>query len=414
MSLRLVGCGEIRSFFLNRAVYTGRNCSIMLSLFWSFPRYCRLLALTSLFLISPAPAAVSFTPTEIQRVGGEGMEGLCGVCASPDGKHVYAVGLQSNRICVFSVDQETGKLTAKTESDVTDAGFTLGVKISPDGKYVAACAWGSGSITLFERDADDGSLTECSQLTKEDTENLARAAECVFSPDSRHLYVAALNGSVLTMSFEQGKLAVIESQQIAAVTDGARGIAIEPDGNFVAVCAQYAHSVAIFSRDRKSGQLKHIGTARNGEKDVSGIEGVFRAAFSPDGKFLYTSSGRFGGSDCIGVFAVDEDVIIAQVGKLDMAAASGLEWKGGNAVAVSPVKGDPRVIAGASVSDTIAEIRRHRDTGAVELAGIVEDTTKGSPGIAGICFSPDGKYFYAADEAEAVLRVFSCGGKSSR
>jgi len=360
---------------------------------------------------SSLPAAVTFAPVEIQRVTGEDMEGLCGVCASPDGKHVYAVGLQSNRIKVFSVDGETGKLTAETASDVTDAGFTLGVKISPDGKHVAASAWGSGSITLFERDAGDGSLTEKSQLTREEIPDLERTAECVFSPDGRHLYVAALNGSVLALSLAEGKLAHIESLKIAGVTDGARGLAIEPDGNFVAVCAQYAHSVAVFSRDRKSGRLTHLGTAKEGEKNVAGIAGVFRAAFSPDGKFLYTSSGRFGGSNCIAVFSVDEDVKIEQRGKLDIAASSGLEWKGGNAVAVSPGKGETRIMAGASVSDTLAELRRDPETGAVALAGLVEDTHKEQPGLAGICFSPDGKYFYAADEAEGALLVFSCGGR---
>jgi 6-phosphogluconolactonase (cycloisomerase 2 family) len=359
-------------------------------------------------------AAVSVSLTEIQRLSNEGMEGLCGVCASPDGKHVYAVGLQSNCISTFSVNKETGKLTAENNADVKEAGFTLGVKISPDGKYVAACAWQSGSITLFERDASDGSLTEVSKITKEETENLARSAESVFSPDGKHLYVAALNGSVITLAAEGGKLSLVESQKVAGVTDGARGITISPDGNFVAVCAQYAHCVSVFSRERKSGKLTLLGSAKEGEKEVSGIEGVFRAAFSADGKFLYTSSGRFGGSNAVCVFAVDEDVKIEQRGKLAIGAASGLEWQGGNAVAVSPVKGDNRIVAGASLSDGIAELRRNPETGVIAFVGSASAGKQDSPGVAGLCFSPDGKFIYAADEAEGALYVFSCDGKSGK
>ena len=103
-----------------------------------------------------------------------------------------------------------------------------GVAVSPDGKNFYFPASGSKSIAVFGREASTGELQQ-----------LAGTAGCVSETGSNG---ACVDGTAL---------------------DGARGVAISPDGTSVYIAAFFSDAVAIFSRDPSTGTLTQLaGSAR--------------------------------------------------------------------------------------------------------------------------------------------------------
>ena len=77
---------------------------------------------------------------------------------SPDGRYVYGSNRGHDTIAIFSVDQESGRLTAAGHASTrgrTPRNFTL----DPTGAWLLAANQDSDDISVFRRDADSGQLT---------------------------------------------------------------------------------------------------------------------------------------------------------------------------------------------------------------------------------------------------------------
>ncbi|MDR2804033.1 MAG: lactonase family protein [Dysgonamonadaceae bacterium] len=92
-------------------------------------------------------------------VSGAGRKGSADIHLSPDGKFLYASNrLKADGIAVFSVDPDSGRLTA--------AGYrTTGVHprnfiISPNGKYLLCANRDSHEVQIFEIDSQTGQLQD--------------------------------------------------------------------------------------------------------------------------------------------------------------------------------------------------------------------------------------------------------------
>ncbi len=142
----------------------------------------------------------------------------------------------------------------------------------------------------------------------------------------------------------------------------------------------------------------------NQTDDLPSLGGVFRVACSPNGKFVYTNSGRFGGVNAVSVFEVQEDGNL----KFIEAHTNGVDgfdgFVGGNGIGVSP---DGRMVyALATVSDQMARFSRDQTTGKLALLGLQSVGPLSDQGCPNLCFSPDGKFIYVADESTSAIVVF--------
>jgi 6-phosphogluconolactonase len=102
------------------------------------------------------------TLTEIETVSTlpgkfEGKNSTAEVRVHPSGNFVYGSNRGHNSIAVFSIDQDTGKVTL-VENESTRGETPRNFNIDPTGKWLFAANQNSGNVTVFRIDQDSGAL----------------------------------------------------------------------------------------------------------------------------------------------------------------------------------------------------------------------------------------------------------------
>jgi 6-phosphogluconolactonase (cycloisomerase 2 family) len=254
-------------------------------------------------------------------------------------------------------------------------------------------------------------------------DGLRWALDGIFSPDSRFVYVIDPRGSgsqIATVDGQPGALTIFQItkdgklQWIEAYRgqgdcfNGSRGIAMHPDGKTMFIPSSSQSLLTVVSRDEKSGKLQVKQTLRDGRNGVEGLEGVSSVACSPDGRFVYTSSGRFRGDNAIGVYRSGENGQLNKVQELFNGQAGLTKFEGGNEIHVSP--DGKHVSVAATLSETILDFQRDEKTGQLGAAEVTEFRTLEwlGPrlGPAGMAISPDGKHTYVALESTGAIAIF--------
>lgn len=344
---------------------------------------------------------------------------------SADGKFLYAAAWRGNTVCVFSRDANSGRLELiQTIDDAEMLSGAIAVRLSPDGKYALATAFLSQTAILFRRDPDSGKLTlsDVARQGHNGVDGLRWALDCVFSPDSRFVYVIDPRGSgtqipridgqpgavTIFQITKEGKLQWIEAYRgQEECFNGTRGIVMHPKGNTVFVPSSSHGILTVLSRDAESGKLQVKQTLRDGEKGVEGLEGVSSVDCSPDGRFLYTSSGRFRGDNAIGVYRIGKDGLLSKVQEMFNGKEGVTKFEGGNEILVSP-DGKHVYVAG-TLSETILDFQRDAETGRLSSPEVTEFRSFHPPetrlGPAGLAASPDGKYVYVALESTGAIAI---------
>jgi len=276
---------------------------------------------------------LDFLERELNGVGGvTGLLGASGVAVSADGDHVYVAGSASSAIAIFARDDDDasatfGQLTFLGEvrdgvDGVDGLGLVRALVLVGDQLYAASEA--DSSVAVFTRDAVTGDLSfvEAHFEGIDGVTGLAGARALAASPDGVHLYVASSSGAVALFerdaaegSGTYGQLTFVEALVDGAAGGpdlaGAAGVAVTPDppggdpgGQHVYVSGNGDDAVTRFVRDPVTGHLSAPVSAKNGAAGVSGLDGPWGLALSPDAGFVYVAAAS---SDAVVVFDRDWD-----------------------------------------------------------------------------------------------------------
>jgi 6-phosphogluconolactonase (cycloisomerase 2 family) len=281
----------------------------------------------------------------------------------------------------------------------------VAVALSPDETILAASSFGTDTLTLFKRDAETGRLSVCD--TAKDGVDGAKGLDFVvdakFAPKGDYLYTGSAQG-VGVYEVKDGKLTLVQYEPGDGKLDGIRGITISPNGEWIYVASARSGTLSVLRRDASAGTVKVQQVLSNEDGGVRCLKGVFRCCTSPDGRFVYVSSGRFGGDHAVGAFEVKPDGKLAPLHEFVNGEGEFQKFQGGNSLAISP---DGKwLFALATSSDRLFRFRRNVESGKLEFVASQEVGDFVSPGSASICFSPDGQFAYVADEAASALVAF--------
>ena len=332
---------------------------------------------------------------------GAPITGASSVAVSPDGKSVYVAAITANSVTrfdrasngalafawCFSDDGSAGECGDLAGSPLTGADA---VAVTPDGTSVYVAAYTAASVAHFSRDSvgaitwqgcvsDDGSGGVCANAPG--TSVLSGAFALAVNPASSVVYVASVGSDSLSavgattpqpawltcVSDDGSNAACADLSQFGAPLDGARGVAVSPDGASVIVAARLANTVThldvmgpaslqwdgCVSDDGSGGMCTDAP-----QTPLTGTSGV---TVSPDGKSVYATS-----------------LTASSVSHLTLAAGHPLGWQGclsddGSNGSCGDVPGDPLSSAyfaavspdGASVyvagfaANSVAHLIRH-------------------------------------------------------
>jgi 6-phosphogluconolactonase (cycloisomerase 2 family) len=217
---------------------------------------------------------------------GRALDGARAVAVSSDGENVYVASQQANAVAIFRRDLTTGELTqlvgptgkegcisetgsASACNDGKALGNPFSVAVSADGTSVYVASVTSDALAIFGRNATTGALTQ-----------VAGPAGCVSETGTGG---TCANGRAL---------------------DGARSVALSPDGKSIYVASEASDAVALLTRNTTTGALTQpVGLAGCVSEDGSGavcadgtaLNGPFSVAVSPDDKSVYIASATSGG-----------------------------------------------------------------------------------------------------------------------
>jgi 6-phosphogluconolactonase (cycloisomerase 2 family) len=211
------------------------------------------------------------------------------------------------------------------------------------------------------------------------------------------------SGAIAVFEIREGKITWIETQTGRdACLNQAKDLAISPSGSALFVAGAGTGAISVFVRGEQTGRLTLRHIVRDEHDGVHGLAGVSGVACSPDGRHLYTTTGKYHGDDAVSAFEIGPDyslTVVQEFLKLP-------DFIGGSELVVSP---DGRnVYATASRSGTIACFERDAASGKLRFAETLRDGVAESRafGAAGICISPDGEFVYVACEDKNAISIF--------
>jgi len=354
-------------------------------------------------------------------VGGvDGLDGAVSVTMSPDGNHVYAVGVEDDAVVVFSRSATTGALTfvGFVQDGVGGVNGVNGpreVTVSPDGKHVYAAAMNDHAVAVFSRNPSTGALTfvEYQKDGFGGVDGLYGAISVTVSPDGNHVYAAGWDDDAVAVFSRNPTTGALTFVQV--LKDGVGGVdgldqpfrvTLSPDGNHVYAASQYDSAVAVFSRNATSGALTFVQVLKDGVGGVDGLASATCVTVSPDGNHVYAVGYD---DDAVAVFsrnATTGALTFEAVVKDGVGGVDGLD----GAISVTVSADGNHVYAAGSDEHAVAVFSRDSTTGALTFVEFQEDGVGGVDGLAGaasVTVSPDGNHFYAAGSADDAVAVFT-------
>jgi 6-phosphogluconolactonase (cycloisomerase 2 family) len=371
-------------------------------------------------ILASSSDVLTFVETEYDDIG---LDYPMSVAVSPNSKHVYVASQQEDGVLVFSRNDTTGALTfVEMQKDdvggVSGLGGVESVTISPDGKHVYATGYVDDAVAVFSRTTDTGELTyvEMQQDGAGLVDGLDGARGIAVDPDGDHVYVTGYNDdavAVFSRDTDTGELTFVEMQQngvgLVNGLDDPWSVTVSPDGKHVYATGHSDDAVVVFSRNDTTGELTFVEVQQDGVGPVDGLDGAVSVSVSPDGNHVY-ATGVF--DHAVAVFSRNDatgELTFVEMQRDGVGGVDGLS--GATSVSVSP--GGNHVYVTGYGDDAVVVFSRNGTTGALTFVEMQEDGVGGVDGLDdaySVTVSPDGNYVYATGIRDDAVVAFSRNG----
>ncbi|SOE20259.1 6-phosphogluconolactonase, cycloisomerase 2 family [Spirosomataceae bacterium TFI 002] len=336
------------------------------------------------------------------------LDGAQGVAVSPDGKNVYVVSFGDDALTVFdrqappiafatttNASCEAGTSTANDDGKITIYNFSAGDRF----QYSTGTTFNAATASAIMDIPTDGVIVnDLPNETQSYTVRISNANVCSID---RVVYLFESN-CCINHAFQED---FIDGTGGVNNLDGATGVAVSPDGKNVYVASVNDDALTVFDRNVLTGGLSFKQDFKDGTGEVNNLNGARGLAVSPDGKQVYVVS-----SIDASLTVFDRDGLTGALSfKQDFKDAVGRvnNLRGAGGVAVSP--DGKQVYVVSYTDDALTVFDRDVLTGDLRFKEDFIDETRGANnlnGAIGVSVSPDGKQVYVVSELDHALTVF--------
>jgi 6-phosphogluconolactonase len=246
----------------------------------------------------------------------------------PTGRFLYSVneGAESGpgkagAVSAYAIDKSTGKLRFLNSQSSLGNG-PCHISVDQTGKTAFVANYGGGSLAVLPINADGTLGTPTDSVQNSGTgpdkqrQEKAHVHSATVAPDNRFVYVADLGTDKLHIFETDVKASTVKPAQTPYVTvkpgSGPRHFTFHPNGKYAYLVEEMASSVAVFTRDAKTGSLTLIDDGvKTLPADFTGKNTSADIHVDPSGKYLYQSNRGYNG---LTIFSIGKDGKLAKVG----------------------------------------------------------------------------------------------------
>jgi WD40 repeat protein len=161
----------------------------------------------------------------------------------------------------------------------------------------------------------------------------------------------------------------------------------------------------VFDRDADTGQLNVRQSIADEKTSMKGLLGAVDVVVSPDGRFVYVSSGNFLGDYAVSVFQLSSAGRLGLIQEFFDGDQRLRDVSSGNDIAISP--NGRYLYACSKRRDKLVRLHRDPGTGRLTKPEVVSVLAGAQPEwLTGLAVSPDGKILHAGTElSDAILTI---------
>jgi len=400
----------------------------------------------SVFRRDVTTGALTYLTAFKDGVGGvDGLTSANSVLVSPDGRSVYVSSVfQDMAIATFAHQTDAYAVSVASGDSITGLDFGNDPQPVIVSGSIAGTVWedwngngvrdtgevGMADVVVYLDANDNGQRDwadangnniwdtgEGEQWTRSVVDDIAtpdvnEAGNYLFSnvPDGSHLV-----RQIVPLGYDQtapAPGALLYQSHLRDGVDGVDGLehprsmAISPDGRSLYVTGSVDDALAVFNRDRITGELTYITSLEDGIDGVDELDVASNVAVSPDGRSVYVTAI---GDDALSVFDRDETtgaLALVESFKDGVNGVEGLFYA--SSVVVSP---DGRSVYVASIEgDTLSVFSRDETTGSLNYVTVLRDGVDGVDGLnapTSVAVSPDGRSVYVASGNGGGVSIYS-------
>ncbi len=355
------------------------------------------------------------------------LNGPVEVIISPDDQHLYAVSESGDALSAFTRDPASGRLAYRGSrehwSDTADAReVAFDTAISADGSHLYAAASPHDTLSVLSRDVATGqwNVVESFRDGSPAAPALNGVNAAAVSPNQLHVYLASWRSdsvSAFSRNAVTGQLDLVgvwkDGEGGVDGLDGAADVVVSPDGNHVYVAGSEEEAVALFERNRVTGQLTYVRTIEDLDGGSNFLWIVQFVTMSPEGDYLYAASR---GADTVAVFSRDADTGMLTLVREYWDTDAGLDaLTNPGRVAVSP--DSLHLIVPSSRDDAITVFAQNQVAGELTLIEVHRDSDAGVDGLdgaRGVVFTPDGRHVIVVGSDDDALALFTRDAATGR
>lgn len=184
---------------------------------------------------------------------------------SPDDRFAFAADLGIDKIIIYKLNQDTGRLEANTPAfaKVKPGAGPRHFTFHPDGKFAYVINELDETITAYAYNAQSGALTEIQQISTlpDGFKGINWCAEVRVHPNGKFLYGSNRGHDsivIYRIDPEKGTLKLSGFQN--AGIKNPRNFCLDPSGNFCVVANQDSNTICVFRVNPETGMLEPVGS----------------------------------------------------------------------------------------------------------------------------------------------------------